>query len=206
MTLGERREGRFALVAVLAWSFAAALAHRTGWWLSFGSVAILFGTLTLIRDRAVRTRLIPNRRYILLGLAIGSFMIAATYVLAPVLESVPSLGFQRDLRALYSSFRAPSPWAAVMLGPIVLGEEIIWRGLVQGSLEPRMGANWAAALSVAAYAIAYVPTGPPLLILVALACGTVWGTLRAVTGHLVPSLVSHALWDAVVLLVYPVLK
>jgi hypothetical protein len=46
-------------------------------------------------------------------------------------------------------------------------------------------------------------TGHPVLVLAALACGAVWARQRQVTGSLVPGVVSHALWAALLLLYVP---
>jgi hypothetical protein len=43
----------------------------------------------------------------------------------------------------------------------------------------------------------------PLLVAAALLCGTVWSTLRAVSGSLVPSLLAHLVWDVLVFLWLP---
>jgi membrane protease YdiL (CAAX protease family) len=199
------REARSALFAVVTWSLAAAVAGRAGLWLGIGSVAILLGVVVLVRDRAVRARLAPSWPRILVGLTTAAVMIVATYLLSPVLQSAAPLEY--DLQRLYAAFRAAGPGTAVIaLGPVVIGEEVVWRGAVQGALERHAGAPAAAVLSAAVYALVHAPIGSPLLVLTALACGTVWGMLRAATGSLVPSIVSHALWDAVVLLACPLVS
>jgi membrane protease YdiL (CAAX protease family) len=38
---------------------------------------------------------------------------------------------------------------------------------------------------------------------VGLLCGLAWGTLRATTGSLVPSLLAHLVWDVMVFLCLP---
>ena len=45
--------------------------------------------------------------------------------------------------------------------------------------------------------------GSPVLVAVAFFCGLAWGTLRATTASLVPTLVAHLLWDVLVLLWLP---
>jgi membrane protease YdiL (CAAX protease family) len=42
-----------------------------------------------------------------------------------------------------------------------------------------------------------------VLVAVAFSCGLAWSTLRASTASLVPPLVAHLLWDALVLLWLP---
>jgi membrane protease YdiL (CAAX protease family) len=62
-------------------------------------------------------------------------MAAATYLLYLLYSGVAPF-VARDTALLYSAFRAPSP-AAVVLAflPVIFGEELVWRGVVQA--EPR---------------------------------------------------------------------
>ena len=199
------REERIALLATSVWMLAAAFAGRAGLWLAIGSVAVLLGIVVVAGDPGVRARLRPSGRLILVGVAAGGCMVAVTYGLSPVLRVAPSL--EHELQRLYSAFSAAGRRTALMtLGPVIVGEEVVWRGAVQGALEHRVSARAAAVLSAVVYALAHAPIGSPLLVLTALACGIVWAALRAVTGSLVPSLVSHALWDVVVLVAFPLVS
>lgn len=202
MSAPATREERIALFAAVAWLGAAAIARRAGVWAGIGTASVLLGALTLAGDRDVRRRLAPTAWLTALGVAAAGALVAVTYLLSPLLALAPWLGGQ--LPALYAAFRAAGPHlAALALVPVVVGEELVWRGAVQGALERRVGREPAAALSAAFYALAHAPIGSPLLVLAAFGCGLVWSALRAASGSLVPSLVSHALWDAVVLLVRP---
>ena len=87
--------------------------------------------------------------------------------------------------------------------PVILGEELVWRGVVQASLVRRLGAWRGVALAAVAYALAHAPLGSPVLVVVALFCGLAWGALRAQAASLVPTLVAHLLWDVLVLLWLP---
>ena len=188
-----------------AWLLAAAFAGRAGMWLAVGSVAVLLGVVVAARDPGVRARLRPTWRLILVGAAAGGCMVAATYAGSPVLHVAP--GVERDVQRLYSAFAAAGTRTALLaLGPVIVGEELVWRGAVQGALEHRVSAGAAAALSAVAYALAHAPIGSPLLVLTALGCGLVWSALRAVTGSLIPALVAHALWDVVVLVAFPLVS
>jgi hypothetical protein len=130
-------------------------------------------------------------------------MVAATYVLYPVACSAVA-AVVGGTRALYAAFDALTPLqSGVALGPVVVGEELVWRGVVQGALEQRLGVWRGALLATLLYALSHLPAGSPLLVVTALACGLLWGALRAWTGTLVATLASHLLWDAVVLLIRP---
>ncbi|HEV2927747.1 MAG TPA: CPBP family glutamic-type intramembrane protease, partial [Propionibacteriaceae bacterium] len=53
------------------------------------------------------------------------------------------------------------------------------------------------------YALFVGLSGSLVLPLAALVCGTVWARQRQVTGSIVPSLVSHALWSLLMYLYIP---
>ena len=109
-----------------------------------------------------------------------------------------------DAARLYASFRAlPPAIASLALLPVITGEELVWRGLVQTELVRRLGRWTGVVLAALAYALAHAPLGSPLLVAAALLCGMVWGTLRAATASLVPSLLAHLVWDILVFLVLP---
>jgi hypothetical protein len=58
-------------------------------------------------------------------------------------------------------------------------------------------------LTTVAYAGFVATSGSVVLPLAALICGTVWARQRQVTGSIVPSLVSHALWSLLMFLYIP---
>ncbi len=114
-------------------------------------------------------------------------MVVATYLLYPALARVvPRIA--TDTAQLYAAFRAPSlVVASVALVPVIVGEELVWRGVVQASLVERLGAWRGVALAAVVYALVHAPLGSPVLVVVAFFCGLAWGALRAKTASLVPS-------------------
>ena len=165
---------------------------------------VVLGAAVLLLDRVASTALLrPSPRLLALGAAAGGVMAAASYLLYPLLTRlIPFIA--NDTAQLYAAFRAPSPvLASVALVPVIVGEELVWRGLVQSTLTRELGAWRGVALAALVYALVHAPIGSPVLVAVALLCGLAWGILRAATASLVPALVSHLLWDLLVLLWLP---
>jgi len=197
----------FPLLCIAAWAAAAAGARLLGIWTAIGATAIGLGTAVLVLDGAVaRKTLGPRPRLVLVGAVAGAAMAAATYFLYPPLSRI--LPFvARDTAVLYSAFHAPSSTAVLLAFlPVIFGEELVWRGVVQAALARRFGPYAGAMLAAVAYALAHAPLGSPVLVLAALGCGLCWGVLRAATGSLVPVLVAHILWDAVILIWLPLVS
>jgi membrane protease YdiL (CAAX protease family) len=192
-----------ALAAALAWLVAAAAARRLGIWPSLGGTALALGAAVLAVDHTVRTGLRPTPVRILIGAAAGATLAAATHLAYPLLAHLEPW-IARDTALLYAAFRAPpGRWASLALAPIIFGEELVWRGAVQGALSRRLGRTAGVILAALGYALVLVPLGSPVLPLVAGGCGLVWGVLRAATRSLVPPVVAHLAWDLLVLLWLP---
>jgi uncharacterized protein len=201
---GRRGGARLALACVLAWCAAAVAASTLGIWVGIGGAAIALGALVVAAGGGdVRALLTPSARLVGFGLAAGAATILATYGLYPLLVALAP-GAVLEAEILYAAFRAPSLLvASLALAPIILGEELVWRGVVQGELARRLG-PWGGALAAALlYALVSIPIGSPLLVLVSLGLGIAWGVLRVMTRSLVPTLVAHVAWNAVVLLWLP---
>jgi membrane protease YdiL (CAAX protease family) len=193
-----------ALAFGVLWPAAALAARSLGIWASLGSLAAALGAVALVVDPAsTRALLRPTRGRVALGIGVGAMMALATHLLYPMaVQQVPSLAV--ETAQLYVAFRGPPAWLiALGLVPVIAGEELVWRGVVQSALHGRVGRWSAAGLTAVAYAAAHAPTGSAVLTLAALGCGLVWSSLRARTGSLLPALLSHLLWDAIVLVWLP---
>jgi membrane protease YdiL (CAAX protease family) len=189
---------------MVVWLVAAASARLLGIWLAIGGAAVGLGGAVFVLDHAAARRsLAPSTRLGLIGAGAGGLMAAATYLLYPALARFSPL-IATDTARLYASFRAlPPAVAALALLPVIVGEELVWRGVVQTELVRRLGPWSGVTLAALAYALAHAPLGSPLLVAVALLCGMAWGTLRAMSGSLVPSLSAHLVWDVSVFLWLP---
>ena len=190
---------RLAVACVLAWLAAGASTRVFGIWAAIG-----LGGATLVFDWAAsRDGLRPTARAVLLGLAAGAVMSLCTYLVYPLaLRIAPFIA--ADTAFLYAAFRVPpAAVASLMLVPVILGEELVWRGAVQGALVRRFGPVRGVLLAATLYGLAVAPLGAPILVVVAFACGLAWGTLRQASASLVPPLLAHLLWDLLVLVWLP---
>lgn len=107
-----------------------------------------------------------------------------------------------------------------IIGPC---EELFWRGFVQRSLVERFSAEksddlWhicgltlsrsgflAFIITAVVYALIHVWSGNFMLVMAALVAGCVWGFLYFLKPSWLPALVvSHALWDACIFVIFPI--
>jgi membrane protease YdiL (CAAX protease family) len=195
---------RVPVVVLGCWLAGAALSRRVGMWLGIGGVALLLAAALLARDaRRLAPLARPATKPIALGLLAGVAMTVLTYVLhGPLVDGLPAIG--REVSGLYERLGATrTAWRAVALLPVVAAEELVWRGAVQSALARRAGV-WPGVLAAAAlYAVGHAPVGSLLLVTLAFGCGLVWSGVRAATASLLAPFVAHAVWDEIVLFVFP---
>jgi len=199
---GLSRSAWLAFGSIVVWLLANA--GTVDIWLANGGAALVLGIAVLLVEHRASTALLkPNATLVLLGVGIGALMVAATYELYPwVSRRWPFVA--PDMARLYAAFRAPSTAVATAaLVPVIVGEELVWRGVVQEVFVRRLQVARGVTVAALVYALVQTPLGSPSLVVAALLCGLVWGALREATGSLVPTLVAHLLWDFVVLLWMP---
>lgn len=208
--MSERGLDRLALALVLLWGIGAAMTHVVGIWFGVGGTALGLGLAAFLFARATLIpRLRPSGRLIAWGLAAAAGMIVVTYGLYPLALRGPAF-LTAGVPSLYVIFRAAEPfWVTRAVLPfIILSEELVWRGVVLEAMlrrwpSSRITPAAVVLLSGVVYAAAHAPAGSPTLTVVALACGVYWSALRVLTGSLVPPLVSHLVWDLMVLALRP---
>jgi membrane protease YdiL (CAAX protease family) len=88
------------------------------------------------------------------------------------------------------------------IGP---AEEIFWRGYIQRALAGRKGQIAALIVTALIYALVHVWSFNFMLIMAALVCGAYWGLLYMLNKNLLTVLISHALWDVAVFIIFPIL-
>ena len=112
---------------------------------------------------------------------------------------------QPEIHGVYDLRSEAPAWliAALLIGWIGPAEEVFWRGLIQKRLSIAWG-PWVGYLAAAAvYAGVHVWSANVMLIVAAGVCGLFWGWLFKRTGSPWPVMVSHALWDVAVFVVWP---
>ena len=196
----------WALPAALA---AMAVVYPAAFWFQvvpFWSAMVAFSAFSwwAAWHPYLRTRLRPTRRLVVMGLLSGLALYVVFLGGALVVRQTP---LWPNVQSVVDLTRTTAPGMVAAL-VIVFGtspsEEVLWRGAVFARLTRRYGAGWRpVVLSAAAYALFVGLSGSLALSLAALACGTVWARQRQVTGSLVPSLVSHALWSLLMYLSIP---
>ena len=110
--------------------------------------------------------------------------------------------------SIYGMKDGESLWQLSLLMLFIIGpaEEIFWRGYVQESFSRYKGANWGFVLTTLVYAVVHAGSLNFMLIMAALVAGFVWGLLyRLFPQRFAAIIISHALWDVAVFVLFPIM-
>jgi membrane protease YdiL (CAAX protease family) len=200
------------LVVAAAWfvlfSGVGEFSARIGSLYFWPSIAVVSGAMILfvMRSSELRHLLQGNNiplnigRGLLHGLLFSALTIAT---LVAAREFIPQMyAHVHTLFALRNQL--PATFIALILVVAVApAEELFWRGYVQSVFSQRMSPANAVAAMAATDAVVHMATGNYVLVVAAAFFGWQWGLLRNSTQSLVPCVISHAVWDLCVFLVYP---
>lgn len=114
---------------------------------------------------------------------------------------------QPQIALIYGMKHGQSSWLLIVLMLFLIGpaEEIVWRGYIQRSLSERWSPNTGFITATLLYSLVHVPSLNIMLILAAAVAGTVWGLFyRFFPDKLISLIISHALWDVAVFILFPI--
>ncbi len=164
--------------------------------LTHGALALAAGA---VEPSARHRRL--DRADIAAALRTGGGMVATGALLQAVAgRATPRFtADSENLRALAATSN-PLRMCAYLLFVVAPGEELFWRGLVQGRLARRLGPRKAAVATVVLYGLAHVPTGNLGVTGAAVGLGSTLSLLRARGAGLERLALIHAMWVVPMLL------
>jgi len=199
-------EGTVLALCIAAFCLAMGLREVLNIWIGTGSAAVI--SILLLRRVSSPPSLQANEDLVrsgIAGLLVGLVMSIVTWVLYPIsVDFIPAIGV--EVPKLYGLLRQfPGPvWAFPVLVLVVGAEELVWRGLAIDLFSKSFGASGAVLFASLLYVLPQIAFRSPLLVVVALTCGLVWGALRVRTHGLLAPLVAHLTWDLLVFVLFPV--
>lgn len=192
-----------ALLAAGAW-FVVFGIEAGNFWVKIGVAVACLAVFALILEK-------PKFHVSLGALALGGLMAAILYgifflgyTLAPFF--VPNA--HARVGTIYSLGEGSSALGVSLLLVFITspGEEIFWRGFLQERLMRAWGKWPGFFVQAILYGAVHTFSGNPMLILSALVAGVFWGLAYALQRNLVPLIVSHALFTAVIFTLAPIGK
>jgi len=188
------------IAVFVAWRLVAA--RRASVWVAMGAVEGAAGLAALAAGRAPLSPKVAAGWAALGGLGAGAALYAATAGFVLVVRRWPV--FDRHVAEIYDQRKGLSLPVALILaaGVTAAGEELFWRGLVQGRLSESIGWILGALVTWFAYMLANAASQSLPILAGAIVAGAVWGSLALWTHGVLSSLLCHALWTAL-MVAYP---
>jgi uncharacterized protein YbjT (DUF2867 family)/membrane protease YdiL (CAAX protease family) len=145
----------------------------------------------------------PRARDVGTGLVVAAAMVAGAIAFVGILAGLaPDLARGVDTVLGWTRAR-PLALELPLLVLVATGEDIVWRAAIGLPLCARLGPVSGSLASGAAFAVAHVTSGPPILWLAALLAGTVWTALLVRTRSLAAVVVCHVAWDLAMVAILP---
>ena len=189
--------------------FSPWTAGLTNFWYTMTASALILIFMAWSRGRDSQFSIF-NFQFSIRQLLLGIALAAALWGVFWVGDKLSSLmfGFARgQVDSIYGMKTGIQPWIIALLLLFIIGpaEELFWRGFVQQQLSLHWGENWGFVVTTAIYTLIHLWSFNFMLIMAALVCGIVWGGLYRLQPKWLPALVvSHAVWDACVFVVFPI--
>ena len=197
-------------VALVLWfvMFSPWTAPHLNFWLTMALSGVILTSMSLAFSPELRSALKENFRVsdIPLGVAIGALLWGVFWVGDKV--AVWMFPFaDGEIGSIYAMRDGMDYLTIGLLLLFVVGpaEEIFWRGFVQERLGQRWSPTLGFIITTAIYALAHIWSLNFMLIVAAGVAGGVWGLLyRLFPKRLWTLVISHAVWDVAVFLVFPI--
>ncbi|MCH7472930.1 CPBP family intramembrane metalloprotease [bacterium] len=143
--------------------------------------------------------------YILIGAASAALLYLVFYLGNMASTSLFEFA-QPQIAGIYSAREEAPPWLIGLMVVLWIGpaEEMFWRGFVQRRLALRHGALAGFIVTSLVYTLVHIWGLNFMLLAAALICGLFWGAMFLLYRSVWPGLISHALWDLAIFVVFPI--
>lgn len=195
-------------VAALLWflMFNPWLAMPLDFWTMMTLSGCILISMTLLIDRSWIKDVKFSWSGLFMGLALALFLWGVFWVGDKVATWM--FPFARpQVDTIYSMKESQQGWVIALLLLFIIGpaEEIFWHGFVQRKASAMWTANVGFIATLLVYGLVHLWKFNFMLIMAAFVCGLVWGLVyRLWPKQLFALIVSHAVWDALVFVVWPI--
>jgi membrane protease YdiL (CAAX protease family) len=189
------------LAQVVAWTVVASGGGSV--WTVVGPTIGLAGLAALVVGAPPLSGELPLWLGGVVGVVAGLTLYGATRAFVALVVARWWPAFERHAMTIYRrGGERIGLGAAVAAGAVAVGEELFWRGTTFRELGAHVDAPIVAAVAtLGIYVAANVPSRNLAIVAGAIVGGAVWGALAWATAGVLASIVAHATWTALMLLV-----
>ena len=193
------------IIATILW-FVIFVIKPFNFWIEMAlSISLLVAIALLAEGNLISFRNI-KLRHILIGI-ISAIILYFVFYAGNIISGYLLPFKDAQVASVYSN-RAQGN--SLLIGIVLLfvigpGEEIYWRGFIQNNLTKKFGENKGYIFATLLYAGVHIITLNFMLVVAALVCGIFWGWIYKKEKSLIPIIISHALWDFTVFVLFPLM-
>lgn len=196
------------IVAAAFWfvMFSPWTKEYVNFWTTMGIAGVTLILMSAFFGKGLKKHFFFTIKDLLIGISSAAVLYGVFY-LGDIFSKLLFDFAQDQVSKIYLMKAGENEWYLGLLLIFLIGpaEEIFWRGYVQRMLEPKYG-GWTALIATAlVYALVHIWSFNFMLIMSALVCGTFWGLLYKYNKNLVTLIISHALWDVSVFVLFPII-
>jgi membrane protease YdiL (CAAX protease family) len=193
------------IIATILW-FIIFVLKPFNFWIEMGVSILVLVMVAMINEKNLISFRNIKLRHILIGI-ISAIILYFVFYTGNIISGYLFPFKDAQISSVYSN-RAQG--SSLLIGVLLLfiigpGEEIYWRGFIQKNLAKKFGENKGYIFATLLYAGVHIITFNFMLIIAALVCGVYWGWIYKKEKSLVPIIISHAIWDFTVFVLFPLM-
>ncbi|MFA7327202.1 MAG: type II CAAX endopeptidase family protein [Candidatus Kapaibacterium sp.] len=180
--------------------------HNTYFWIAMTISAASLAIFSVLTQKdSFKSLLKVNKKLILIGLGHAILLYGLSRLGVFIAQNMFDFVVPQ-IEAIYTTKTQLDPLYIGLLLIFIIGpsEEIFWRGFVQNKIGQISNPKKALIITTIIYSLVHIWAFNPMLLLAALVLGVHWGLLFYKYKSLVPGIISHALWDAMIFVFFPV--
>jgi membrane protease YdiL (CAAX protease family) len=195
------------LFAAFLWfmMFSPWTAPLLNFWKTMAISAIILIGLSVFMAKDIKKQVVFSLKDIVIGV-VSAVVLWAVFFLGDYFSTMLFDFAKLQVGNIYQMKDGENPLFLGLLLVFLVGpaEEIFWRGFVQNSIGKKYGEWSALILTTLVYALVHIWSFNFMLIMAAMVCGAFWGLLYKYNKNLLTLIISHALWDVAVFILFPI--
>lgn len=182
------------------------LIHNSYFWVAMTFSAFSLAVYSIVTQKEkFKELLVVNKKLIIIGLVHAVLLYGLSRLGVFIAQNMFDFVIPQ-IEAIYTTKTQLDPIYIGLLLIFIIGpaEEIFWRGFVQNKISTKTNPRKALIITTIIYSLVHIWAFNPMLLLAAFVLGAHWGLLFYKYKSLVPGIISHALWDAMIFVFFPV--
>lgn len=196
------------IVAIVFWfvMFSPWTKDYVNFWVTMGFAGATLTLMSAFLGENFKKQFLFSVKDLLIGLG-SAVVLYVVFYLGDFFSSLLFDFAKEQVGNIYQLKEGENPLFLSLLLVLLVGpaEEIFWRGYIQRTLGAKYGEWIAFIVTTLVYTLVHIWSFNFMLIMAAMVCGIFWGLLYKYNKNLVTLIISHAVWDVSVLILFPIL-